>query len=172
MEANLKTELNEVTELVKRAEYLINTVRKKRQKYINDIENIMWDALNEAEITTPTINDLIRQTTDLPDLDEGNLLDLIMKENGFEVVNDAFLLEHFPSIVESEFDAEGVLNKLFNWESDIEGAMGGIGLYYSNRTKQYYYIIGKTYDNEELKMEVEQYSKKDMEDFINHCLDC
>jgi hypothetical protein len=85
MEANLETEKSEVTELVKRAEYLINTVRKKRQSYINDIANIMWDALNEAELSTLTINDLIRQTTDLPDLDEGNLMDIIMKENGFEV---------------------------------------------------------------------------------------
>jgi hypothetical protein len=170
MEANLETEKSEVTELVKRAEYLIKTVRNKRQNYINDIENIMWDALNEAELSTLTIDDLIRQTTDLPDLDECNLMDIIMKENGFEVVNDAFLLEHFPNIVESEFDAEGVLNKLFNWESDLEGGIGGIGLYYSQKTKRYYYIIGKTYDNEELKMEVEQYDEIDMANLILDCL--
>jgi hypothetical protein len=165
MEKIEEQELEETTELVKTAEVLINEIKRKRENYINDIENEIWDASNDLELSTRATDKIMKQLTDIPDVDEGDVLDVVMSENDYEIVNVKHLLEHFPDVVKDEEDAEDFFDGFFNWETHLNGAGGGIGIYYSRETGCYYAVSGDYFKNA-LSCSITKLNKKEMEDWL------
>jgi hypothetical protein len=96
-------------------EEAMRKVAKALENYINSLPRNLYTA-DVSEILKATI---------------GNTLD---------EVNEKHLMMNFD--LTKDF-AEKFIYNAHNWETDIEGAVGGIGLYYSNSSGWYYYFVSK-----------------------------
>jgi hypothetical protein len=68
-----------------------------------------------------------------------DVLDAVLY-NAYEEVDGMWMQKEFDL---SNEEAEDFLYWAFNWETDIEGAEGGIALYYSRATGWYYFFTGR-----------------------------
>jgi hypothetical protein len=135
-------EEREITRVLVMTEQFINDLYGEFEEHNRKVSSIIQKFIDNTTKTTNDIEELNDKTECTLRVSEKEIMDFIMTRYGYEVVDVKHLANNFPKRFSEEYDAKMFLDWFNSWVGSMDGTSGGIGIYQSTRTKQYFVIYG------------------------------